>query len=157
YQKVLELDPSSSHASLNLAVLMHEQGHMSSAIEAYRACLQSAYSSTPPNLSDATMILNNLGAAQLIAGDTAGGVASFEQALSLDPSLPSVLINLGAFYSEEGNLTHSSALYERAYEIYLESESRHEVGVKVRQAIALPPIMSSPLANDQAFDIFMHK
>ena len=104
------------------------------------------------NTDDTLMILNNLGAAQMIAGQTAAATESLHAALSLDPTLHSALINLGSYYAEEGELATASSMFDEAIATLL---PQTDFGTHIRKAILLPPIMTSPAQITQTHETLL--
>lgn len=72
---------------------------------------------------DNVLLWTNLAAAYLGRLETSGpkhqarAIAAYEKALGLDPSTPNVHYHLGLIYKQQGNLSRSSAMFQRALEV----------------------------------------
>lgn len=72
---------------------------------------------------DNVLLWTNLAAAYLGRLETSGpkhqarAIAAYERALGLDPSTPNVHYHLGLIYKQQGNLSRSSAMFQRALEV----------------------------------------
>ena len=122
YKAILELHPAHPHAKLNIGVILHEAGNTAEAIEIYKECLNE------PNQTDERRahVLNNMGAAQIVAQRLDEGVATLTEALTLNPKNPNALVNLGAYYNEEGNLDLGNDMFIKAFSL-IEGEPRRRV------------------------------
>ena len=83
------------------------------------ATLKRAVDASPDNV----LLWTNLAAAYLGRLETSGpkhqarAIEAYERALWIDPSTPNVHYHLGLIYKQQGNLSRSSALFQRALEI----------------------------------------
>lgn len=81
--------------------------------------LKKAVDASPENV----LLWTNLAAAYLGRLETSGpkhqarAIAAYEKALWIDPSTPNVHYHLGLIYKQQGNLSRSSAMFQRALEI----------------------------------------
>lgn len=81
--------------------------------------LKKAVVASPGNV----LLWTNLAAAYLGRLETSGpkhqarAIAAYEKALWIDPSTPNVHYHLGLIYKQQGNLSRSSAMFQRALEI----------------------------------------
>ena len=81
--------------------------------------LKKAVDVSPENV----LLWTNLAAAHLGRLETSGpkhqarAIAAYEKALGIDPSTPNVHYHLGLIYKQQGNLSRSSAMFQRALEI----------------------------------------
>ena len=149
YEVALSIDPSNKHALMNIGVIRHSTGDMDSAIDIYRRCLEHDESDV--------YVLNNLGAALVTIGNVDEGVQIFDQAMAIDPNIPSVLINLGTHYNNDGNLADGNSFLQKAFDITLSNSGRKDVGLLIRQAIALPPVPSAAASPSETVDSFLTK
>ena len=69
------------------------------------------------------------------------GAAVLEETLKLDPKNVNVLINLSMYYNEDGNLRRGRKMLDEALKFKFEETGRVDVGLKIRKAISLPPVM----------------
>ncbi|MDE0633675.1 MAG: tetratricopeptide repeat protein [Caldilineaceae bacterium] len=81
--------------------------------------LKKAVDASPENV----LLWTNLAAAYLGRLETSGpkhqarAIAAYEKALWIDPATPNVHYHLGLIYKQQGNLSRSSAMFQRALEI----------------------------------------
>ncbi|GMH86066.1 hypothetical protein TrST_g2000 [Triparma strigata] len=137
YNTILSIEPNHENANMNIGVLMHETGDLKGAQNVYRYCLDSLN----PNIHTRVTLMNNLGAALMSSNSPDEGAAVLEEALKLDPKNVNVLINLSMYYNEDGNLRRGRKMLDEALKFKFEETGRVDVGLKIRKAISLPPVM----------------
>ena len=162
YRAALNVDPNHPNAMLNLGAVYHERGEITEAISLYSSCLvaMDRLSESEQAQIDSfqrIMILNNLGAAYIAGDDGDEGRRILEDILSsrIFPPSPSddveivdVLLNLGGYYMEEGLLDSGREIFDRALQAVKFANdgveyTRRSLGLMIRSAIALPPVMTS--------------
>ena len=107
--------PNDPDIAINLGGALILQRKWSKAVKV----LRNAVVATPDNV----LLWTNLAAAYLGRLETSGpkhqanAIRAYEKALWLDPSAANVHYHLGLIYKQQGNLSRSSALFQRALEI----------------------------------------
>ena len=107
--------PNDPDIAINLGGALILQRKWSKAVK----ILKKAVSVSPENV----LLWTNLAAAYLGRLETSGpkhqasAIAAYEKALWIDPSTPNVHYHLGLIYKQQGNLSRSSAMFQRALEI----------------------------------------
>ena len=107
--------PNDPDIAINLGGALILQRKWSKAIQ----MLKKAVDVSPENV----LLWTNLAAAHLGRLETSGpkhqarAIAAYEKALGIDPSTPNVHYHLGLIYKQQGNLSRSSAMFQRALEI----------------------------------------
>ena len=107
--------PNDPDIAINLGGALILQRKWSKAVQ----ILRKAVDVSPENV----LLWTNLAAAHLGRLETSGpkhqarAIAAYEKALGIDPSTPNVHYHLGLIYKQQGNLSRSSALFQRALEI----------------------------------------
>ena len=107
--------PNDPDIAINLGGALILQRKWSKAIQ----ILKKAVDVSPENV----LLWTNLAAAHLGRLETSGpkhqarAIAAYEKALGIDPSTPNVHYHLGLIYKQQGNLSRSSAMFQRALEI----------------------------------------
>ncbi|GMH90681.1 hypothetical protein TL16_g11839 [Triparma laevis f. inornata] len=153
YQETLSISPDHSNANMNIGVLLHETGDLHGAIRLYRYCLDGLN----PNLSTKVTLMNNLGAALMSSGKPDEGVAVLTRALQFDPSNVNLLINLSMYHNEDGNLSLGREMLDNALDFKYEQTGVVDVGLKIRKAISLPPVMGNNDEVLQNYNEFLEK
>ena len=111
-QAVMPDDPD---IAINMGGALILQRKWSKAVQ----ILKKAVDASPDNV----LLWTNLAAAHLGRLETSGpkhqarAIAAYERALWINPSTPHVHYHLGLIYKQQGNLSRSSALFQRALEI----------------------------------------
>jgi predicted O-linked N-acetylglucosamine transferase (SPINDLY family) len=149
--------------SNNLGMALVASGQIEPAVEAYRAAL-----AIRPDYPEA---LNNISLALQRSGDPAGAQAALERCLTLRPDFVGALNNLGALHQSMGRNAKAAELYQTAVDLAPTSASlwlnlgnalkqqgrtaetvaaygralalAPNVGVELKQALAMPPIQDS--------------
>ena len=125
--------------ALNLGALAQLRGDCPLAMTYYHHVLD-----TSP---DHLQALNNLGACLLALFDFQEGVKVLTRVLTLAPeSSPHAYINLARHWMEEGKMEMAKALFAKAYSL---SRGTHD-GLRIRQALLLPPILPASSHDIQA-------
>ena len=107
--------PNDPDIAINLGGALILQRKWSKAVQ----ILKKAVDFSPENV----LLWTNLAAAHLGRLETsvpkhqARAIAAYEKALGIDPSTPNVHYHLGLIYKQQGNLSRSSAMFQRALEI----------------------------------------
>ena len=107
--------PNDPDIAINLGGALILQRKWSKAVQ----ILKKAVDFSPENV----LLWTNLAAAHLGRLETSGpkhqarAIAAYEKALGIDPSTPNVHYHLGLIYKQQGNLSRSSAMFQRALEI----------------------------------------
>ncbi len=107
--------PDDPDIAINMGGALILQRKWAKAVE----ILQKAVDASPENV----LLWTNLAAAYLGRLETSGpkhqarAIAAYEKALWIDPSTPNVHYHLGLIYKQQGNLSRSSAMFQRALEI----------------------------------------
>ena len=107
--------PNDPDIAINLGGALILQRKWSKAVQ----MLKKAVDVSPENV----LLWTNLAAAHLGRLETSGpkhqarAIAAYEKALGIDPSTPNVHYHLGLIYKQQGNLSRSSAMFQRALEI----------------------------------------
>lgn len=107
--------PDDPDIAINMGGALILQRKWTKAVE----ILQKAVNASPENV----LLWTNLAAAYLGRLETSGpkhqarAIAAYEKALWIDPSTPNVHYHLGLIYKQQGNLSRSSAMFQRALEI----------------------------------------
>ena len=107
--------PNDPDIAINLGGALILQRKWSKAVQ----ILKKAVDVSPENV----LLWTNLAAAHLGRLETSGpkhqarAIAAYEKALGIDPSTPNVHYHLGLIYKQQGNLSRSSAMFQRALEI----------------------------------------
>ncbi len=107
--------PNDPDIAINLGGALILQRKWSKAVQ----MLKKAVDASPKNV----LLWTNLAAAHLGRLETSGpkhqarAIAAYEKALGIDPSTPNVHYHLGLIYKQQGNLSRSSAMFQRALEI----------------------------------------
>ena len=107
--------PNDPDIAINLGGALILQRKWSKAVQ----ILKKAVDFSPENV----LLWTNLAAAHLGRMETSGpkhqarAIAAYEKALGIDPSTPNVHYHLGLIYKQQGNLSRSSAMFQRALEI----------------------------------------
>jgi tetratricopeptide (TPR) repeat protein len=107
--------PDDPDIAINMGGALILQRKWAKAVE----ILKKAVAASPGNV----LLWTNLAAAYLgrleISGPKhqARAIAAYEKALWIDPSTPNVHYHLGLIYKQQGNLSRSSAMFQRALEI----------------------------------------
>ena len=107
--------PNDPDIAINLGGALILQRKWSKAVQ----MLKKAVDVSPENV----LLWTNLAAAHLGRLETSGpkhqarAIAAYEKALGIDPSTPNVHYHLGLIYKKQGNLSRSSAMFQRALEI----------------------------------------
>jgi tetratricopeptide (TPR) repeat protein len=107
--------PNDPDIAINLGGALILQRKWSKAVQ----MLRKAVDASPENV----LLWTNLAAAHLGRLETSGpkhqarAIAAYEKALGIDPSTPNVHYHLGLIYKQQGNLSRSSAMFQRALEI----------------------------------------
>ncbi len=107
--------PNDPDIAINLGGALILQRKWSQAVKV----LKRAVDISPENV----LLWTNLAAAHLGRLETSGpkhqkrAIAAYEKALWIDPSTPNVHYHLGLIYKQQGNLSRSSAMFQRALEI----------------------------------------
>ena len=107
--------PKDPDIAINLGGALILQRKWSKAVQ----ILKKAVDFSPENV----LLWTNLAAAHLGRLETSGpkhqarAIAAYEKALGIDPSTPNVHYHLGLIYKQQGNLSRSSAMFQRALEI----------------------------------------
>lgn len=137
YQRALALDASAFQARLNLGSALADGGRFDEAIAILRAA-------TALPGADAAKAWANLGAVLHEAGLAGQAASACETALRLDPSQRAARLNLARIEGERGDLEAARRHYGRAL------KQADEFGVRVRQALLLPPVPDSEAEIDAA-------
>ena len=107
--------PNDPDIAINLGGALILQRKWSKAVQ----ILKKAVDFSPENV----LLWTNLAAAHLGRMETSGpkhqarSIAAYEKALGIDPSTPNVHYHLGLIYKQQGKLSRSSAMFQRALEI----------------------------------------
>ena len=107
--------PDDPDIAINMGGALILQRKWSKAVET----LKKAVDASPDNV----LLWTNLAAAYLGRLETSGpkhqakAIEAYERALWIDPSTPNVHYHLGLIYKQQGNLSRSSAMFQRALEI----------------------------------------
>ena len=107
--------PNDPDIAINLGGALILQRKWSKAVQ----ILKKAVDVSPENV----LLWTNLAAAHLGRLETSGpkhqarAIAAYGKALGIDPSTPNVHYHLGLIYKQQGNLSRSSAMFQRALEI----------------------------------------
>lgn len=107
--------PDDPDIAINMGGALILQRKWAKAVE----ILKEAVAASPGNV----LLWTNLAAAYLGRLETSGpkhqarAIAAYEKALWIDPSTPNVHYHLGLIYKQQGNLSRSSAMFQRALEI----------------------------------------
>lgn len=107
--------PDDPDIAINMGGALILQRKWTKAVE----ILHKAVDASPENV----LLWTNLAAAYLGRLETSGpkhqarAIAAYEKALRIDPSTPNVHYHLGLIYKQQGNLSRSSAMFQRALEI----------------------------------------
>lgn len=107
--------PDDPDIAINMGGALILQRKWAKAVE----ILKKAVVASPGNV----LLWTNLAAAYLGRLETSGpkhqarAIAAYEKALWIDPSTPNVHYHLGLIYKQQGNLSRSSAMFQRALEI----------------------------------------
>ncbi len=107
--------PDDPDIAINMGGALILQRKWAKAVE----ILKKAVAASPGNV----LLWTNLAAAYLGRLETSGpkhqarAIAAYEKALWIDPSTPNVHYHLGLIYKQQGNLSRSSAMFQRALEI----------------------------------------
>ena len=107
--------PDDPDIAINMGGALILQRKWTKAVE----ILKKAVDASPENV----LLWTNLAAAYLGRLETSGpkhqarAIAAYEKALWIDPSTPNVHYHLGLIYKQQGNLSRSSAMFQRALEI----------------------------------------
>lgn len=125
YHKLLEDQPDLPSANYLYAKLLEERGDKVEAIDCLRRVTV-----RNPRFREA---FQALGANCLAQGDTAGAIAAFEQALSLQPDQPQGLLSLGQALMLDGRKREGGAMLARVASV-ADSALQFEVGVAFQRA-----------------------
>jgi tetratricopeptide (TPR) repeat protein len=109
YQKVIELNPSSSPAYNNLGSAYGSKGNLDKAIQSYEKAIE-----LDPNYSVAYY---NLGNDYSSEGDLDKAIQSYEKAIELNPNYSKAYNNLGIAYGTQGNPDKAIPLFDKAIEL----------------------------------------
>ncbi len=107
--------PDDPDIAINMGGALILQRKWAKAVET----LKRAVDASPENV----LLWTNLAAAYLGRLETSGpkhqerAIAAYEKALWIDPNTPNVHYHLGLIYKQQGNLSRSSAMFQRALEI----------------------------------------
>lgn len=107
--------PDDPDIAINMGGALILQRKWAKAVE----ILKKGVDASPENV----LLWTNLAAAYLGRLETSGpkhqarAIAAYEKALWIDPSTPNVHYHLGLIYKQQGNLSRSSAMFQRALEI----------------------------------------
>ncbi len=99
----------SGDQALSHAVELHQSGHYTEAIDAYRAYLKSH--------PDAAAVRSNLGAALAHEGNYKDAVQEYTTALAALPSNYGIRFNLGLAYYKSGDIPDASKAFEAVYDV----------------------------------------
>ena len=105
YDGVLETDPDSERARIELALTHLQRGDIALARTTMAAVAQSPSSSAA--------ILYNMGEISLSAGDTGEATDMFQRAAERDPSWLRPLLKLGVVASQRGDREEATSLFQR--------------------------------------------
>lgn len=107
YQRAIDLDPDCEWAHHHLAEVLTEGGQLEAAIDAYDRAIET-------HRQPSFWSYYNRGMAQVERGDIDGAMASFRQAIELDPNYSWTHKHLGDLLATRGDIDGASACYQRA-------------------------------------------
>ncbi len=109
WRRVIEVEPSSFKANLNLGIAEAQAGRMGEAAARFERALENSPDSAPAHFQ-AGIALSEL-------GRTAEAAAHFDRAVELDPASPKAFYNRGLLREKTGNVEGAAADFARALEL----------------------------------------
>jgi predicted O-linked N-acetylglucosamine transferase (SPINDLY family) len=153
FRSAIAVDGANAEALMGLAIIAHQTGHFSPALELFDRAL-----AAEPGLAAAWVNRGNTLAA---LGQHAAAAESFQRAIALTPSLASAYINLAGALNAQGLLDAAVGALERARELQPDSPELHnnlgnlykdqgrvrDALAGYQQALALNPMLQQAASN----------
>lgn len=113
FQEVLQLDPSNRYAMVHLEKLHEDQQQWADALRMREQVAALDAGRRPDDQQILGFLRNEIGSAQQRAGDSAGAMRAFSDAIATDARTVPAYLNLGDGYEQQGNVPRAIDAWER--------------------------------------------
>lgn len=113
FQEVVQLDPRNRYAYVHLQKLHEEQHEWAEALRVREQIARIDGGRQPGHQQILGFLRNEIGAAQLRTGDTAGAARCFTEAVDVDARTAPAYLNLGDLHERQGDVAAAVAAWEQ--------------------------------------------
>jgi lipopolysaccharide biosynthesis regulator YciM len=113
FNEVVRLDPRNRYALINLQKLYEEQQQWTEAARIRERIAEIDGGGNQKDQQILAFLRNQIGASQVVSGDTTAAARTFSDALDVDAQTAPAYLNLGDVHEQQGNITAAIEVWER--------------------------------------------